>query len=143
MRESENLDGTRFMLQQHVKLLFREEPGNGLRNWYNAAGEQQGKWLSIDLQLTYVIRKYAKRRSYVLPCSGSPRLCIDRDSDLGAVGGTTVGERIDVRRDYIFRLFSRGSVQVLSAWLRQQGIRAYMHGYIWIMCVPVYVSGVV
>jgi hypothetical protein len=119
MRESENLDGTRFMVQQHIKLLFREEPGNGLPNWYTPAGAQQGKWLSNDMQLTYAIRKYAKRRSYVLPCAGAPRLCVDGDSDRGAVGTTTVGERIVVRTDYIFRLFSRGSVQVWSERLRQ------------------------
>lgn len=119
VRESENLDGSRFMLQQHIKLLFREEPGNGMPNWYSPSGQQQGKWLSNDMQLTYAVRKYAKRRSFVLPCAGAPDLCVDADSDRGAAGTTTVGERIWVRSDYIFRLFSRGSLQVWSERMRQ------------------------
>ena len=118
-RESENLDGTRFMLQQHIKLIFREEPGNGMANWYSESGAQQGKWLSNDMQLTYAVRKYAKRRSFVLPCAGATDLCVDADSDRGAADTTTVGERIWVRSDYIFRLFSRGSLQVWSERMRQ------------------------
>ena len=68
MREAENLDGSRFMLQQHVKLLFREEPGNGLPDWRDDNGVQQGKWLSNDYQLTHMLRKYAGRKSFILPC---------------------------------------------------------------------------
>ncbi len=51
MRESENLDGSRFMLQLHVKLLFREEPGLGIPHWVDNNFRQQGKWLSNDLQV--------------------------------------------------------------------------------------------
>ena len=66
IRESENLDGSRFMMQKHLKLLFREEPGNGMANWYEhppssssyehppssssaLSAKQQGKWLSNDI----------------------------------------------------------------------------------------------
>jgi hypothetical protein len=118
VRESENLDGSRFMLQQHIKLLFREEPGNGMPNWYSPSGQQQGKWLSNDMQLSYALRKYAASHSFVLPCAGAAHLCIDADTDRGAVGTTTTGERVTVRTEYIFRLFSRGSQQVWSERLR-------------------------
>ena len=51
MRESENLDGSRFMLQLHVKLLFREEPGLGIPHWVDNNFRQQEKWLSNDFQV--------------------------------------------------------------------------------------------
>lgn len=135
IRESENLDGSRFMLQQHLKLLFREEPGNGMRNWYEHvshppssssahSAKQQGKWLSNDIQLSYALRKYADAHSFVLPCAGIPELCVDADSDRGSRGTTTTGQRITVRTDYIFRLFSRGSLQVWSERLRHLRPRA-------------------
>lgn len=120
MHESENLDGSRFMLQQHIKLLFREEPGNGMPDWLSSSGAQQGRWLSNDMQLTYSLHKYASRHSFILPCDGAEQLCIDADVDRGSVGATTRGERITVRTDYIFRLFSRGSLQVWSERLRFQ-----------------------
>jgi hypothetical protein len=55
MRESENLDGSRFMLQLHVKLLFREEPGLGIPHWVDNNFRQQGKWLSNDFQVKRTI----------------------------------------------------------------------------------------
>jgi len=31
-----------------------------------------------DFQLTYSLRKYAGRKSFVLPCAGAPEMCVDR-----------------------------------------------------------------
>ena len=126
IRESENLDGSRFMLQKHIKLLFREEPGNGMPDWRDNDGIQQGKWLSNDMQLTYVLRKYAGRRSFVLPCAGFPQMCIDGDSLLGKEGMTTVGSRVLIRREYIHRMFMRGADQVWTQRLRQARRRSVM-----------------
>ncbi len=61
-----------------MKLLFREEPGNGLPHWKDENGTQQGKWCSVDMQLTYALRKYAGQRSFILPCRGE-RVCCALD----------------------------------------------------------------
>ncbi len=119
IRESENLDGSRFMRQEYVKLIFREEPGNGMPSWLDEDGVPQGKWLSNDMQLTYVLRKYAGRKSFVLPCAGMPDMCVDSDWTLGIEGMTTKGTRVLVRRDYIHRMYMRGAKQVWTSRLRQ------------------------
>jgi len=43
--------------QAHVKLIFREEPGNGLQDWIDGQGSQQGKWLSNDMQVSVHVKR--------------------------------------------------------------------------------------